>query len=198
MGVSSLRDRDSRVAVRCRNRFSAARPATASTRRMPPADAGLADHEEGAYLPRGGHVGASAHLHAEGVPVGHLHHAHRLAVPVAEEGQRPVVHRLGQGALTGAHRQVVPHLRVDQPLYPPELLPGQGANVAVVEAQAVGGHQGTGLPHVGPQHLAKACVEEVGGAVVAGRVQAPRRVHRGGHRVSQGQVALGDHAPCAR
>ena len=172
----------------------------------PAADAGLAQHHQRAHLPGGVDVGAAADLEAERVGVvvavgigvragaGHADDAHHVAVPVAEEGQRTLAHRVGVGGLVGGYGQVLADLAVGEALHGQLLVGSHRAHVVEVEPQPPGVAQRAGLPDVGAKHRAQGGVEQVCAAVVARCVEAALGFHLAVDGVAQRDVALCDHA----
>ena len=82
-----------------------------------------------------------------------MHHPHPFAVLVPEEGDGSLGLRLGPGQLFGHDLHVAQDLSVDEVFDLVHLGPGHRGVVGEVEAQAVGGHQGSLLLHVGAQDL---------------------------------------------
>ena len=147
-------------------------------------------------------MGAAADLEAEGVGVvvavgvraTHADDAYHVAVAVAEERQRTVSDGVGVGGLAGGDGQVFADLAVGEALHRKLLIRGHRADVVEVEAQASGVAQRAGLADVGSKDGTERGVQQVGAAVVAGRVEAAFGFDLRRYGVAQGDVALGHDA----
>jgi len=136
--------------------------------------AALGDELEEPDLPRVAAVGAAAQLLAEGVD---LDDADFLPVLVAEEGQRALLHRLGDAHDLRLHRRVGPDPLVDDGLHFLQLAGPHRGEMREVEAEPIGRHQGAVLFDVRSQHLAEHGMQEVRGSMVARRAKPQARVH---------------------
>ena len=95
-------------------------------------------------------------------------HTHLLAVFFAEEGHGAHVAGRGDGhTAVLVERDGAAHVGVGYMLHLTDLLGGELLEVAEVEAQELGRHEGAALLHMCAEHLTQGLVEEVGGGVVA-------------------------------
>ncbi len=120
-------------------------------------------------------MGAAAELAAVAADV---HHAHALAVFLAEEGEGALGLGVEVGLVAG-DGGVIEDAPVDDALDLAELAGRDCLEVGEVEAHAVGGVQAAGLAHVGADDAAEREVQEVGGGVVALDGAAVNHVHAG-------------------
>ena len=105
------------------------------------------------------------------------HHAHPVAVLLAEEHHRPGGRSLLLGGRTVLLEGIVGADRtVDQPLDLAQLLRGHLLEVREVEAQHLGRHERALLLDMLPEHLAQRLVHEMRGRVVVGRALPLRGV----------------------
>ncbi len=121
-----------------------------------------------------GHMGAAAEFDAE---PRHRHHAHALAVLLAEEGHGPSSESFVNGHLVRLGAGGVERLVVHEPFDLRELLGLDGREVGEVEAQALIVHDAARLLHMGAQHFAEGRVEQVRGRVVSADARAALGVH---------------------
>src|SRR5262249_42238860 len=115
-------------------------------------DRGVGDDFEDADVARGVDVRAAAKL---GRKPRHAHHAHAVAVLLAEERHRAAGQGLVQRLLLFRDCRVLERLVVDEALDLRDLFLRQRREVREVEAQAVGRDQRAGLFDVRPQNLAQ-------------------------------------------
>ena len=155
------------------------------------ADGRLGDDGDGADHAEGADVGAAAQLDRVGPGPDH---PDPLAVLVAEEGQGAHGLGLGLGGLLHDDRRVGQHVGVGQAVTAAQLLGGDGAVVAEVEAQPVGGHQRALLADLVAEHGPQGGVEQVGAGVVAAQGVTPGPVD-GGQGVLAGEDLAGDRGP---
>jgi len=153
--------------------------------------AALADDHQEADLRRVAHVRAAAQLHGL---AGHVHHAHHVAVLLAEQRHGAAGLGFVDGHDLGGHRAVLADLFVDDGLDALELLGLDGLEVAEVESQALVVDQGALLMDVIAQHLAQCGVQQVGTGVVQGDALAAIGVDLGHERGTDVEAALGHHA----
>ena len=146
---------------------------------------------EGAHLGGVVQVGAAAELHGE---VAHLHHAHHIAVLLAEHGHSALLLGLLNGEHLGDDGVAVENSVVDQLVHLGQLLGGDALEVGEVEADAVGLHQRACLVHVVAQHLFQSGVQQVGGGVGTADGLAALHVNGGGDGVAHFQHATGELA----
>ena len=103
-------------------------------------------------------MGTAAQLAAE---TRHVHHAHLVAVFVAEERDGPGGHGLLAIHHGLAHLPVLQDDSVDAVLHLPDLGSGHGLHVVEVEAQPIRPHVGARLSRVRAQHLLERRVQQV-------------------------------------
>ena len=126
-------------------------------------------------------MGTAAQLHGE---LAHGHHAHGLAVLLAEGSHGAPGLGLRQRQLLGGDGQAVQHRVVHQILHLQDLLGGDGLKVGKVEAQTIRLHQRAGLMDVVAQHLLQRGIQQVGGGVGAAHGAAALRIDGGGNAVA--------------
>ena len=85
--------------------------------------------------------------------IAHFHHAHHVAVLLAEHGHRALALGLLNGQDLRHHGQSLQNGVVHQPVNLAELVRGDGLEVGEVKADAVRLHQGARLMHVVAQNL---------------------------------------------
>ena len=133
------------------------------------------------------HMAAAAQLTGK---VARLHHAHDLAVLLAEQprdagGAGLLQRRLVNSGGSGAH-----DVLVGLALHLGQLLGRARLEMGEVEAQAIGTHVRAGLLHMVAEHAAQSGVQDMGGGVVALDGGATVRVHAGHHRIALGETGL--------
>ena len=148
---------------------------------------GLGRHVEQPDLRGGRHVRAAAQLARDALD---LHHAHTVAVLLAEErhGAEPL--GLVTGRLDRADAVVRGEPAANPLLDLGQVLWRQPLPVREVEAQLVGTHVRAGLAHVISKALAERRVQEVGGGVVAHGGEPAVALHDRVHRLSLAEFAL--------
>ena len=112
------------------------------------------------------HVRSTAQL-ARVLALADLHHAHHLAVLLAEQGHRAEALGLRQRRGDRAHGIVAGNPLVDAILHVAQLLGAQRLAVAEVKAELVRPDVGACLVHVVAQALAQRRLQQVRGGVVA-------------------------------
>ena len=120
-------------------------------------------------------------------------HAHGLAVFLAEQHHRAALLCVIQRHHFGAGRRIGQHFGVDDRLDLGDLLGRHGCVVREVEAGALGIHQRALLLHMAAQHFAQGLVHQMGGAVVAHRLDPQLGVDLGGKHIADRDRAL-EHA----
>ena len=133
-------------------------------------------------LPRRGDVGAAAQLERH---TGDIHHAHHVAVLLAEQRHRSRGHGVLIRHLPGFDGQVFPDVGVHLGLDRPQLIAFDRAVVTKVEAQPFRSHYGARLTHVRAEDFAQRRVHEVRRRMIALDVAASRLVdlRAGGRRL---------------
>ena len=131
----------------------------------------------------------SAQLRGE---VADPHHAHAVAVLLAEEGHGAGGQRVLDGHLLVGHRDVGLDLLVHQVGDLLDLPRLDGLAVGEVEAQMIGRHQRAGLGDVGAEHPAKRGVEQVRPRVVLANPEPARRFDAHRHVLALAEAAR-DH-----
>ena len=89
-----------------------------------------------------------------------------LAVFLAEEGERALLHRLVGGHQPGRDLGIAADAPIDVLGHHGEILARGRHRLAVVEAQAVGRHQRALLGHMGAQTPAQRLMQQMGGRVI--------------------------------
>ena len=126
-------------------------------------DAALAHNLEHPDLTRSLHVAAAAELHA----LPELHHAHVVAVFLAEEGDGAELLGLLDGDVAMVLQgDVLADAGIDDALHLAQLLGCHLLEVAEVKAQAFGRNERAFLLYMCAKHLAKGLIQQVRGAVV--------------------------------
>ena len=151
----------------------------------------LAEDVEEADFSGGRGVSAAAKLDTDGRSAG-PEDANLIAVFFIEEGNGTLFNRFLIGHLFIIDRQVLPDFIIDDALHLFQFRRGHGGEMGEVKAEPLRGDQRTPLPGMVTQHLAEGKVEQVGGGVVAGDIQAPFRVNCRGNFLADGQFTLDD------
>ena len=109
-----------------------------------------------------------------------LHHAHAVAVFLAEEGDGTELLGLFDRHIAMVlHRNVLADTAVHDAFHLAQFLGRNLLEMRKVEAQVVGRHERALLLHVRAEHLAQGLVEQVRGSVVGFAGMACLSVHRG-------------------
>ena len=121
-----------------------------------------------------------------------LYNANIVSVLVAEEGERPGLHRLAIAGGAPGNLKVVTHFFVRELLRLNERAAGRGFEVREVEAQPVRRDQRALLADVRAENRAQRGMQQVRAGVVTRRARPPREVDARMGRLRHANLAFGD------